>query len=121
MLKVKVLKKIPSPYLLKCDKNTLLIAKELLLAGIEETNPDIILQAALFEEMNHKIASFRVHDHLLEFIKPQFNFGKTIPSGELCQILIVAGGRGVILSLLQAESQKDSLRVPHGKKAAEHH
>lgn len=89
MLKVNVLKKIPSPYLLKCDKNTLLIAKELLLAGIEETNPDIILQAALFEEMNHKIAPFRIRVHLLE---PKFNRTKTIPSGELCQFLNHANG-----------------------------
>ena len=89
MLNVKVLKKIPLPYVLECDKSTLLIAKELFLAGIEETNPDIILQAALFEETNHKIASFRIRDHLLE---PQFNLRKTIPSEELCQFLNRANG-----------------------------
>jgi len=116
MLKVNVLNKIPSLYLLKCDKNTLLIAKELLLAGIEETNPDIILQAALFEEMNHKITSFRVHDHLLEFIKPQFNLKKTIPSGELCQILIVAVGRGALLSLPQSDLKRIRSGFPMAKK-----
>jgi hypothetical protein len=72
MLKVKVLNKFPSPYVLKCDNNTLSIAKELFLAGREETNLDIILQAALYEEMNRKSASSRVGDHLLDVIKPQF-------------------------------------------------
>ena len=72
MLKVKVLKKLPSPYVLKRDNNTLSIAKELFLAGKKETNLDSIPQAALFEEINHKSASSRVRDHLLDVIKPQF-------------------------------------------------
>ena len=90
MLKVKMPKKIPLPYLPNSDKNTILITKEYLPAGGEETNPDIVFQAALFEEMNHKIAFLRLYDHPLEFIKSQFTFKKAIPSSELCQILILA-------------------------------
>lgn len=72
MLKVKVLNKLPSPYVLKCDNNTLSIAKELFLAGKKETNLDGVLQAALFEEINHKSILSRIRDHLLDVIKPQF-------------------------------------------------
>ncbi|MEN6318527.1 MAG: hypothetical protein ABFD82_07195 [Syntrophaceae bacterium] len=72
MLKVKVLNKLPSPYVLKCDNNTLSIAKELFLVGKKETNLDGVLQAALFEEINHKNILSRVCDHLFDVIKPQF-------------------------------------------------
>jgi hypothetical protein len=67
-----MLKKILFPYLLKSDKNTLLIAGECVPAGIEETALFIILQAALFEEINHKIVfTLRRSDHLSELINPK--------------------------------------------------
>lgn len=64
MLKVKVLKKLPSPYVPKCDNNTLSIAKELFLAGKKETNRDMSIRAVLLEEINHTSSPERASDHL---------------------------------------------------------
>jgi hypothetical protein len=89
MLKVKVLKKLPSPYVLKCDNNTLSIAKELFLAGKKETNLGGILQAALFEEINHISFSERFSDYLLNAANSHISLGKVILSGEMCQTQIV--------------------------------
>lgn len=89
MLKVKVLNKLPSPYVLKCDKHTLSIAKELFLAGKKETNLDGVLQAALYEEMNHTNAPERASDHLSDVVTSHIVCWKIILSREMCQTQIV--------------------------------
>ncbi|MGA2333397.1 MAG: hypothetical protein ABSG75_16730 [Syntrophales bacterium] len=98
---VEMSKKLTTLYLPNSDNNALMNARECLPAGEAVANPDNILQSALFEGKNHKIASVvRLHDRPLEFIKSQIIGKKAIPSRRLCQILILAvAEKNLILAL----------------------
>ena len=61
---------ILSKYLPDSEENTLKIAHQCLLAGIETTDLKIIFKAALYEEKTHKISSaITLYDSLLEYIE----------------------------------------------------
>ena len=52
------------------DKNTLMIARQCLLAGLQEEDLDIIVKAAHIEQKRHRIASaFSFYDSILEFME----------------------------------------------------
>jgi formate hydrogenlyase transcriptional activator len=61
---------ILTKYLSDSEENTLKLARQCLMAGIETTDLNVIFKAALYEEKKHKISSaITFYDSLLEYIE----------------------------------------------------
>lgn len=89
------------------DENAFRIARICLLAGLESSDLEIVLRAALFEEKHHRIASaITLFDRLLEFMEICINEQAVDLSVDLCRIFITAIERRALLSPLHPNIKK---------------
>ena len=88
-------------HLPETSENTLRIANTCLLAGIDESDQEVILKAAFEEEANHRICSaIRFYDQLLAFMEKRGVVQGSLPSPETFRTLMSALERRATLSLL---------------------
>ncbi|HRT71439.1 MAG TPA: sigma 54-interacting transcriptional regulator [Syntrophales bacterium] len=93
--------------LTESEENCLKIAEECILAGLRESDLNILLKAALHEEKNHRTASsIRFYDNLLEFLEKKIYQTGFKPSRETYRIMITAVERRASLSLLHPDIKK---------------
>ncbi len=89
------------------DRHTLMIARQCLLAGLQEDDLGIIMKAALVEEKRHRIASaFSFYDSILEFMETIAGPGKQELAQSTWHICINAIERRVSLSLFHPNVKK---------------
>jgi transcriptional regulator with GAF, ATPase, and Fis domain len=94
-------------HLPKCGENSLRLANQCLLAGIEKTDVDIIFEAAIFHEKSHNIRSaIELYDHLLCFAKDLIFDKKEESSSDLYMIFIKSVERRASLSLFHPNLKK---------------
>ncbi len=100
-------------------ENLLRIAKVCLLAGIEETDQEIILKAALHEEAHHRIASaIGFYDRLLGFMEGLVTRGDGSSSPANFRTLMTALERRAALSLLHPDLKRIKPWLLAAKEAA---
>lgn len=103
------------------DDNVVMIANQCILAGVRESDLEIVFQAALYQEKNGKIpASVVLYDALLEYFENLFSKEKAVPSDAILQIFIKVIERRAALSLFQPHLKKitrflfQAMEVAHG-------
>jgi formate hydrogenlyase transcriptional activator len=105
----------------KSEDNTIMIANQCLLAGIESPDLDIIFNAAFSEEKNHKISSaIRLYDSLLEYIETLLVSDDIDLSGDTWRNFIRTIERRASLSLFHPNLKKINRFLSMGLDMAVH-
>jgi len=108
-------------HLPETDENLLMIAHTCILAGIDESDREVILKAALREEANHRIASaIRLYDHLLAFMEKLVSRDEETPSPETFGTWMTALERRAALSLLHPDLKRIHPWLTAAQKTASH-
>lgn len=84
-----------------------IIANQCIEAGLEESDLDILYQATLHAELNHKIAlAISLHDHLIEFIENNFLNCQKEPRDEILHSFIKSVERRAAFSFFRPDLKK---------------